>query len=129
MSRSSAYRSGDVAWNGKGLLIMPLPRIVNAASVGYSGGFVAPCAGNIVKLAINITTQFTHADAAAAFGKLSDLDSHLDDYDLTNVATGHRDLTSSLVTAAIVEGEAYTWSLAASDTTGVLLGVVVIEPS
>lgn len=131
MSRSPSYRLGDAEWDGKPPIFIHTGRLVNAASVVYGGGFVAPCNGLIVALPYKITTAFTHASSKLSFGKASDLDSHLDDFVTYNIGAVGGDLIGDvlLVDRAIVKGEAYTFSMAAADTTGVLFASVAIMPT
>lgn len=131
MAKGTDYKSGRVEYDGAFVYAQSSGRITNAAAAVNGEAFVAPFSGTVKDYHVNIDTQFTHADAALAVGLLSDSDSLLDDYDLTNVATGYQNLIGNTlwVSKAITVGSLYlTAQLAASDTTGKLTAVIVIAP-
>ena len=130
MSRTTTYKSSQEAWDGKGLVKIPIPKITNAAAAQYFSGFTAPFAMTVVGLFVTIHTVFTHADAALAFGTIADPDSHLDDYDLTDIAAGTYELSYNalMLSRDLAVNTGYSFSLAASDTTGVLTGMLICEP-
>lgn len=124
-SKHAYLESGYVAVFSSG-------RLTNAASAVAGAAFVAPFAGTIEAYHVNIDTQFTHANAALNMGLLSDIDSHLDDYDLTTSFTGYRNLIGNalFILKTITKGELYqSAGLVASDTTGKLTATVEIAPA
>ena len=135
MSRASTHRSGDVAYNGKHLYTVT-GRVVAAASTQRFGHFVAPCDGRIVAALVNTVVTPTHATSDLSFGKVSDIDSHINEIDWQNHATGVVDLaalgsegTDPYLDFDIVKGEVYAWGFVGGDTTGELVTTMVIEPS
>lgn len=129
MSRSTTHRSSDVAWDGKKLS-------------EYSGGgvsvngtlqlrrWVAPCDGTIVSIGLNVGTTPTNAAAALQIGTLADPDSHLDDYDLTDHATGFVELIANALTleTEVTKGTVYVIGFVNADTTGEIDVSVIVEP-
>lgn len=130
MSRSTTHRSGDVAFNGEKLS-------------EYGGGgtsingtlqlarWVAPCDGEMVSVGLNVETQPTNAAAALQIGTIADPDSHLDDYDLTNHATGFIELIADalMIETSITKGESYAVNFVNADTTGAVSVTVIVEPA
>lgn len=133
MSRNTTHRSSEIEFNGK-LCYAVFGAATAAAATQRFGEFVAPCDGKIRVLARNITTQATHATNDLSFGTLADIDSHLNEVDITNAATGYIDYctgvegTEPLLDLDIVAGQVYAWGWVGGDTTGHMATVVVIEP-
>lgn len=129
MSRSTSYRSGEVAFDGKLLYVVGAAATAAAATQRF-GHFVAPCDGTIVQLNANCTTTPTHATNDLSFGTMADIDSHLNEIDITDLATGNVDYAShaNVLSLSVTKGEAYAWGWVGGDTTGVLVTTVVIEP-
>lgn len=129
MSRATTYRSSDVAYNGKHLYSVH-SRAVAAAATTRFGHFVAPCDGTIVQMEVNCTTQPTHATNDLSFGTVADIDSHLNEVDITDLATGRTDYIShaNVITLEVTKGEVYAWGWVGGDTTGELTALITIEP-
>ena len=130
MSRSTAYRSSDVAYNGELLFD------VHGGAVSINGTtkiirFVAPCDGTIEDVNTFISTLFSNAAARLRMGTPAAPTSILNDFVLTNLATGYRNLKGNalLVSTAIVRGQAYEVGLVNADTTGEMNVSVVISPN
>ena len=131
MSRTTTYRSSDVAFNGK-LLCCYAGGAVAINGTTEPIRWVAPCDGTIVMALIKITTVFTHATAALRIGSQATPDDLLNDYVLTSIAAGSYDLTKDTLMAAspaVTRGTAYTMGIVCGDTTGELDAVIVIEPT
>lgn len=129
MSRSTTHRSSDVEFNGK-LLYVIGAGFQAAAAVNRFGHFVAPCDGTIRQLNANFTTTPTHATNNLSFGTVADIDSHLNEIDVTDLATGNVDYIAhaNVLSLTISKGEAYAWGWDCGDTTGFLVTSIVIEP-
>lgn len=128
MSRSVAYRSSDVGYNGKLLYIhTPGGRIV-AANSSQIFGWVAPCDGTIVQFDLLIATQWTHASAALKLGTVASDASLLASVDIHSVTAAAYDYTKNLASATIAKGTGYILTATSGDTTGVLFVSLVIEP-
>lgn len=130
MSRSTTHRSSDVAYNGELLFD------VHGGAVSINGTtqfikFLAPCDGTIKDVNLNITTTATNAAARLRIGTSAAPTSILNDFVLTNLATGYRNLISNalLVSTAIVRGNAYVVGFVNADTTGEIFASLVIEPA
>ena len=129
MSRATTHRSSEVAFNGKLLYVIGSGATASAATVRF-GHFVAPCDGTIRQLNCNVVTVATHATNDLSFGTMADIDSHLNEVDMTDVAAGNVDYAAhaNVITLVITAGEAYAWGWAGGDTTGQFTCSVVIEP-
>jgi hypothetical protein len=129
MSRATTHRSGDVAFNGKLLYVIGSGATASSATVRF-GHFVAPCDGTIVQLNVNVVTVATHATNDISFGIMSDIDSHLNEVDMTDVAAGNTNYVghANILSVTITAGEAYAWGWAGGDTTGQFTCSVVVEP-
>lgn len=130
MSRATTHRSSDVEYNGKHLYTVT-GRATAAASTQRFGHFVAPCDGTIREMLANFTTQPTHATNDLSFGTIADIDSHLNEVDITNQAVGVVNYVShaNILSLAVTKGEAYAWGWVGGDTTGEVVTTIVIEPS
>lgn len=130
MSRATTYRSSDVAYNGKHLVSFCARQVVAAATTRF-GHFVAPCDGTIVQMEVNCTTTPTHATNNLSLGTVADIDSILDEVDITDLATGRTDYiggTLGVGGLTITKGEVYAWGWVGGDTTGELTTLLTIEP-
>lgn len=129
MSRATTYRSSDVEYNGKHLISVH-SRAVAAASTQRIGHFIAPCDGTIRQLEANFIVQPTHATNDLSFGTLADIDSHLNEVDITNQAVGRVDYIAhaNVLDLTVTKGEAYAWGWVGGDTTGEAVFLVTIEP-
>lgn len=132
MSRSTAFRSSQVEYDGK-TLFTAFGRVVAAASTQRFGHFVAPCDGKIVSLGVRTIVAPTHATSDLSFGTVADIDSHLNEVDWQNHALNYVDLigpegVEPVLDIDIVKGQVYAWGYVGGDTTGELATVVVIEP-
>jgi len=133
MSRATTHRSSEVEYNGK-LLYIIYGAATAAAATQRFGEFVAPCDGKIRMLGRTITTVATHATNNLSFGTLADIDSHLNEVDITDTVAGFVDYCTGvegvepLLDLDVVKGEVYAWGWVGGDTTGHLATVVVIEP-
>jgi len=128
MSRSTQYRTSAAEYDGK------LPYVVSGGATVSNGTqniirFTAPCDGYVEAFNVTVNTLASHANAAIAFGSLADPDSHLDDYDLTNIAAGAYDLVSDalMLNRNITKGTTYVVQLTSGDTTGVIDASIVIN--
>ncbi len=133
MSRAVTHRSGQVEYDGKQLVEVH-GRVVAAASTQRFGHFTAPCNGKIVRAIVHTVVTPTHATADLSFGTVADIDSHINEIDCTNRATGAVDLangvegTDPYLDFDIVQGTAYAWGYVGGDTTGEIITCMVIEP-
>lgn len=129
MTRATTYRSSDVAYNGKHLVSFCARQVVANATTRF-GHFVAPCDGTIVQLEVNCTTTPTHATNDLSFGTVADIDSHLNEVDITGLATGRHDYIShaNVISREVTKGEVYAWGWVGADTTGELTTLITIEP-
>lgn len=128
MSRAKTHRSGDVEYDGK-MLFAISGGATSANSTQRLARFVAPCDMDLNVL-VTITTLFSNAAATFRVGLISDTDSLLDDYDLTDVAAGIYDLTRDplMVSRRVTRGQVVVVELTNADTTGVLDFTIVGEP-
>jgi len=130
MSRNTTHRSSEVAFNGNALWTHQAAATAAAATQRF-GYFVAPFDGTIVAAGYNIDTQATHATNDLSLGTVADIDSIFDEIDITNLATGYRDLISATQGVGglnVTKGETYAWGWVGGDTTGHLTAFLVIEP-
>lgn len=130
MSRNTTHRSSEVMFNGK-LLTAFCDRFVVANATSRFGWFVAPCDGTIVQLDINCIVTPTHATNDLSLGTVADIDSVLDEFDVTNLATGYRSLIGETLGVGglnVTKGEVYAWGWVGADTTGEIATLVTIEP-
>lgn len=133
MSRATTHRSSEVEFNGK-LLYTFTSNFIAAAATSRFGHFTAPCDGKIRMLGRDITTVATHATNNLSFGTLADIDSHLNEVDITDAVEGFVDYCTGiegvepLLDLDIVKGETYAWGWVGGDTTGQLGTIIVIEP-
>lgn len=129
MSRNTTHRSSDVAYNGKHLVSF-CARFVAAAATSRFGHFVAPCDGTIVQMEVNCTTSPTHATNDLSLGTVADIDSLLNEIDITDLATGRTDYIAhaNVISLQVTKGEVYAWGWVGGDTTGELTTLLTIEP-
>lgn len=130
MSRSTTHRSGDVAYNGE------LLDTVNGGAVSINGTtkiirWVAPCDGTLEDVNLFISTLASNAAARLRIGTPAAPTSILNDFVLTNIATGYRNLKGNalLVSTAITRGQAYEVGFVNADATGELNVGLVIVPT
>lgn len=129
MSRTVTHKSSQEEWDGKGRYSV-FANAVAAASTQRIGHFVAPCDGTVVQLEVNCTTSPTHATNDLSFGTVADIDSHLNEVDITNLATGRTDYIAhaNVLSLVITKGEIYAWGWVGGDTTGEIGFLVTVEP-
>lgn len=129
MSRATTHKSSEVAWDGKRQFSVH-DRLVASAATVRAGYFVAPCDGTIVQLEVNCIVTPTHATNDLSFGTVADIDSNLNEVDITDLATGRTDYIAhaNVLSLSVTKGEAYAWGWVGGDTTGELVFLVTIEP-
>lgn len=129
MSRATTHRSSEVEYNGKHLVSFCARQVVANATTRF-GHFVAPCDGTIRQLEVNCTTSPTNATNDLSFGTVADIDSHLNEIDITDLATGRTDYIAhaNVISLEVTKGEVYAWGWVGADTTGELTTLITIEP-
>jgi hypothetical protein len=122
--------SGEVEYDGR-LLYTISDRLVASAATVRFGYFVAPCAGIIQFMGVNCIVSPTHATNDLSFGLVSDIDSHLNEVDITDLATGFIDYTghANILSRTIAQGAVYAWGWVGGDTTGEIVTTMVISPT
>ena len=130
MGRGVTHRSSDVIWDGKGLFTV-FGVATAAAATQRFGHFVAPCDGEIVAIGYNVDADPTHATNDLSLGTLADIDSIVEEIDITTIGTGYHDLmgaTQGTGGFEVTFGEVYAWGWVGGDTTGHLTTMIVIQP-
>lgn len=129
MTRATTHRSSDVEFNGK-LLYSFSAAATAAAATQRFGYFVAPCDGTIVQMEVNCDTSPTHATNNLSLGTVADIDSLLNEIDITDLATGRTDYIghADVISLQVTKGEVYAWGWVGGDTTGELTTLLTIEP-
>ena len=131
MSRSVQHLSGAVAWNGKGQYVIQAAATAAAATQRF-GYFVAPCDGEIVAAGYNVDVDPSHATNNFSFGSVADIDSIIDEIDITDIGLGYHDLMGATQGVdgfdSITKGEVYAFGWESGDTDGHLTAFLVIDP-
>lgn len=130
MTRPTTHKSSYEEYDGKGRFTIQAAATAAAATQRF-GYFVAPCDCVIVDAGYNIDTQATHATNDLSLGTVADIDSVFEEIDITNLATGFRNLmgaTQGTGGLNLTAGEVYAFGWVGGDTTGHLTTYLVCAP-